>query len=71
MIVQKQATNLIEIDLTGPQGNVFYLLGIAQKLCKGLELSYPEVRQKMCSSDYENAISVFDVYFGDFVILYR
>ena len=71
MILQKQATNLIEIDLTGSQGNVFYLLGVAKTLCKGLGVSFSEVKQKMCSSDYENAINIFDSYFGDFVILYR
>ena len=71
MILQKQTTNLIEIDLTGSQGNVFYLLGVANTLCKGLGVSFSEVKQKMCSSDYENAIDVFDGYFGDLVILYR
>jgi hypothetical protein len=71
MIVQKQVTNLIEIDLTGPQGNVYYILGVAKTLCKGLGINFSEVKQKMCSSDYENAIDVFDGYFGDFVILYR
>jgi len=46
-------------------------LGVAQRLSKGLGVSFSEVKQKMCSSDYENAINVFDNYFGDFVILYR
>jgi hypothetical protein len=71
MILQKQSKGFIEIDLTTPQGNVFYLLGVAKTLCQGLGISFSEVKQKMCSSDYENAINVFDNYFGDFVILYR
>ena len=71
MIVQKTQCNIIEVDLTGEQGNVFYLLGLAQKLCKATGINFSEVKQKMCSSDYENAIQVFDNYFGEIVVLYR
>lgn len=61
----------IEIDLTGPEGNVFVLLGYAKTFSKQLGIDPNEVRMKMLASDYENAVRVFDYYFGDFVILYR
>ena len=32
MIKQKPQTNGIEIDLTGPQGNAYFLMGTAKKL---------------------------------------
>ena len=71
MIQSKKKQDFIEIDLTGSQGNIYYLLGVAQTLSKGFGISFSEVKQNMCKSDYENAIQVFDSYFGDFVILYR
>jgi hypothetical protein len=61
----------IEIDLTGPDGNVFVLLGYAKTFSKQLGIDAKEIHMKMMSGDYENAVSVFDYYFGDFVILYR
>jgi hypothetical protein len=62
---------MIEIDLSGPQGNAFFLLGTAKNLAKQLELDGAEIQAKMMAGDYENLLEVFDFYFGDFVILYR
>jgi hypothetical protein len=61
----------IEIDLTGPDGNAFVLMGIAQRLAKQLGLDSNQIINEMKSSDYENLIEVFDGYFGKFVTLYR
>ena len=89
----------IEIDLTGPDGNVYCMMGYAKRFAKQIyketlvereeRLDLNEVRklmdlpsmdadnmgevicQEMMESDYENAVQVFDKYFGDFVILYR
>jgi hypothetical protein len=71
MIVKKQKTNGIEIDLTGPQGNAFYLLGTAKKLANQLGLDGDEILNEMKSGDYENLLQVFDKNFGMFVTLYR
>ena len=90
----------IEIDLTGPDGNVFYLMGLAKRyakqlydethpdlveqrednnLLRELGLNAPDdaatmgdlIVKKMMESDYENALNVFDSYFGKYVIMYR
>ena len=71
MIVKKPKTNGIEIDLTGPQGNVFYLLGTAKKLANQLDLDGNKILKEMMSGDYENLIQVFDKNFGSVVTLYR
>lgn len=71
MIRSKQESKEIIIDLTGPQGNAFYLLGAASKFARQLGLDSDEVINKMKSGDYEHLIEVFDEYFGDFVILER
>ena len=71
MIVKKPKTNGIEIDLTGPQGNAFYLLGTAKKLANQLDLDSDKILNEMKSGDYENLLQVFDKNFGMFVTLYR
>lgn len=71
MIVNKPKTNGIEIDLTGPQGNAFYLLGTAKKLANQLGLDSDEILNEMKNGDYENLLETFDKNFGSFVTLYR
>lgn len=74
MIRNKQPSDEIVIDLTGPQGNAFFLLGTAKKFGEELGLSklaIDGIIAEMKLSDYENLISVFDKYFGHFVILER
>ena len=71
MILEKKQTKGIEIDLTGPQGNAFFLLGTAKNLAKQLELNSSEILDEMRSGDYENLVQTFDKYFGSFVTLYR
>ncbi len=61
----------IEIDLTGPQGNVFFLIRSAEILSRRLGKNFVDIKSRMESDDYENAIRVFDSEFGDFVDLYR
>lgn len=62
------------IDLDGPQGNAFFLLGQAQALAKRLKWSKEKLKElmnEMKASDYENLIEVFDRNFGDYVDLER
>ena len=64
----------IEIDLTGPEGNAFVLLGYAKRYAKQLGMNGVEAEaivHEMQSGDYENLLDVFDREFGDYVTLYR
>lgn len=72
MIVEKKPQiSPILIDLTGPDGNAFTLLGYASKLAKQMDLDRNKILQEMQSGDYENLISVFDSYFGSIVTIER
>lgn len=70
-VKNEQESHPIEIDLDSPQGNAFYLIGLAKKLSKSMNLNFPKIEGEMTSSDYENLIKVFDNYFGHVVILYK
>jgi hypothetical protein len=64
----------IVIDLTGPEGNAFFLIGMAENFGKQLDMSREErasIRTELMSGDYENLLITFDKYFGDYVILER
>jgi len=71
MIREKQPQKEIIIDLTGPEGNAFFLLGMARKLAKQLAIPHQPIEDDMMSGDYEHLIQVFDKHFGNFVILER
>jgi hypothetical protein len=71
MIRAKTTQRYITIDLTGPEGNAYVLLGYANKWAKELGLDGDAIRAEMTAGDYDNLLNVFDSYFGDFVILER
>lgn len=71
MIREKQPAKEMVIDLTGPDGNAFVLMGTATNLARQLDLDSDKIIKDMKSGDYENLVNVFDSYFGHFVILER
>ena len=72
-MIRKKQKNYgpIVIDLTGPDGNAFVLLGKAKGFAKQLELDFDKIIDEMTQSDYEHLVETFDKYFGKFVILER
>ena len=71
MIREKQPQSEIVIDLTGPDGNAFALMGYANRFARQLGLDGKAITAEMMGGDYENLLEVFDRNFGDFVILER
>ena len=64
----------IHINLNGPDGNAFYLIGLAKNLGKSLNLDaqeIQEIQESMMSGDYENLLKVLMENFSEFVDLYR
>lgn len=62
----------IEIDLTGPEGNVFVLISKGCSFLKQLKHSDEDIedfKKEMMSSDYTNAVRHFHDTFSDFVEL--
>ena len=53
----------MEIDLSGPQGNAFFLMGVARKLAQRLEYDRVQIEcltHDMRTGDYEELIQIFD-----------
>ena len=73
MIVSKSSRKerRIEVDLTGPQGNAFCVLGLAHDLAKQTGKDWEDIRKRMTSGEYDNLINVFEAEFGDQVVMYK
>jgi hypothetical protein len=59
------------IDLTGPDGNAFALMGRAQGYAKQLGVDSSQIIEDMMSGDWEHLVDVFEKHFGEYVILER
>ena len=56
-----------QIDLSGPQGNAFYLMGVVIKTFR--QSGAPELGEsivaEMKKGDYEHLVKTFDLYLGE------
>jgi len=64
---QKYSGKII-VDLTGPDGNAFVLLGMAKRWADELGFDWESIKTEATSSNYENLLQTLDKYFGEFVI---
>ncbi len=72
MIVRKfkQRVPRVEIDLTGPHGNIHYLFAVARKLDGAARIDGTAVVKKMMSCGcYYGAIKIFHFYYQNYVTL--
>jgi len=74
MTIRAKQKSELTIDLTGPDGNAFVLLGFAKSLGSQLGLSALAIQgilEEMKLADYEHLVQTFDKHFGDYVVLER
>lgn len=60
-----------KIDLTGPDGNVFYLLGLAKRWSADLGKDWDAIKADATSGDYEHTLAVLEREFGEYVTFLR
>lgn len=61
--------SLRTINIDGPNGNAFALMGLASSLSKQMGIDSGLVLEEMKSGNYINLLKVFDKYFGHIIIL--
>lgn len=72
MTIKRKTVQDMCIDLDGPQGNAFFLLGMTKTLMEEMEVSKEDqqnVLDSMKKGDYHNLLRVFDTHFGDYITL--
>lgn len=60
------------IDLKGPEGNAFALMGLAKNYLQQMGWSKEEIKEylnEMMKGDYNNLLEMFQEQFGSFVKL--
>ena len=57
------------INISGPDGNAFALMGYAQTFAKQLGIDSKPIIEEMMSGDYDNLLDVFRNNFSDVVEL--
>lgn len=57
------------IDLDGPEGNAFMLIGLAQRVSRKMGLDGAAIVDEMMAGDYTNLVRVFDKNFGSLFTL--
>ncbi len=57
------------IDLNGPDGNAWCLLGTGQSLARNLRIDFEPIRTEMMSGNYRHLVETFDKHFGEYVDL--
>lgn len=63
---------MIIIDLSGPEGNAFSLMGKVKVYGKQLEMEKSEIDaiiDEMKEGDYNDLLDVFENHFGEYVLL--
>lgn len=68
----KKSPCKIVIDISGPDGNAYALMGYTARFCKQLGRNdAANLIDKMQSGDYEHLLKVFIEEFGEYVVLRR
>lgn len=53
------------VDLNGPEGSAFVLLGTAHRICATEGIEFAPIEADMKSGNYRHLVEVFDRHFGD------
>jgi len=61
----------VEVDLNGPEGNAFVLMGYVKGWCRDLGKESQPILEEMQSGNYEHLLDVMEREFGDVVTFYR
>lgn len=59
------------IDVSGPGGNAYAIIGCAVYWAKKMGKDHDSIVERMMAGDYENLLSVFDSEFGEFIDIFR
>jgi len=57
----------IPIDMSGPNGNIFSIMGLAKQVCKDIGKEFEPIQKEMNDSgDYFKVLEIFEREFGDY-----
>ena len=60
-----------QIDLSGPDGNAYVVLGKCRGIAKQLNMDWDAIQKEATSGDYEHLLTVLNKYFGAYIDFIR
>ena len=66
---RKNTRTAWEIDISGPDGNAFRIMGVVKNWCKQLGWKHKDIIEEMMKGDYEHLLMTVERYFPDVVFL--
>ena len=51
---------MTQIDITGPDGNAFSLIGYAKNFAKQLDMDGSAITKEMMAGDYDHLLDIFE-----------
>jgi hypothetical protein len=69
--IKRKKSGKTVVDLRGPEGNAYVLLGYAKSWAKQLGLDADDIQKDATSGDYEHLLEVLDKHFGSLVDFIR
>lgn len=70
MAIKRSGNRKPSIDLDGPAGNVFALMGNARVIARRLGFDADAILEEMKAGDYTHAVLTFNKHFGDYIDLH-
>jgi hypothetical protein len=58
-----QNQQMESIDLSGPDGNAFYIMAVVQKVCRKKGIDFRPIQQQLMAGDYQNLLDVVRTQF--------
>lgn len=66
-IKKPKKSRKVVVNLDGPDGNAFVLMGLARGWCKQTGDNFADVQKLMTQGDYKNLVQTLDKMFGEYV----
>jgi len=67
MAIKKKRNRKLTLNLDGPDGNAYVLLGTCKGIAKQLGLDWMPISEEARSDDYTHLVKTLNKYFGEFI----
>jgi hypothetical protein len=68
-LLQHKPSGKQTINLNGPDGNAWCILGTGQSMAQNLSIDFVPISNEMMSGDYRHLVETFDKHFAKYVDL--
>jgi len=67
MAIKKKRNRKLTLNLDGPDGNAYVLLGTCKDIARQLRIPFDPIHTEATSKDYTHLVKTLNKYFGEFI----